>query len=366
MLIADRHIAKQIISTTLFAVLVLSGVFLLGNIFKEARPLFVGTNPSPLLIIQFIFSILPFSLMFTIPFSFLAAVMLVFGRLSADNEIVAMRMAGRSIPRIALPVFVIAALLSALCLWLNVQVAPQAKGNVKNLLLSAVKEDPNKFLDPGVVQTQLEDQRIYVRERQGDILYGVHIHTIGDETTELKEKSYTYAEKAKLFIDLEKGQLQLKLFNATVEAANSNGTLSPITIGEVDPVIFDFTLEKKRRARASLMTNSEIRQYLDEHPDLSQKKYNKFINQITHRHSYSLACLAFALVGVPLGMRSKRRESSSGFVLSLVVGLCYFLFHIFAGQSSSGSLSTSTFLYWLPNILALILGIYLLRRARKR
>lgn len=366
MLTADRYIGKQIISTTLFAVLILSGVFLLGNIFKEARPLFVGQHPSPYLVLEFIFCVLPFSLMFTIPFSFLAAVMLVFGRFSADNELVAMRMAGRSLPRIAAPVFLSAIVLSALCFWLNVQVAPQAKGHVKDLLIQAVQQDPNKFLDPGVVQTQLADKRIYVQAREDDILYGVHIHDIGNESTNYKEKLYTYAEKAHLAIDLDLGQLQLKLEDAKVETIDKNGIYTPISTSAVNPVIFDFNLEKEKRIRASYMTNSEISEYLEENPDLPAEKVSEFKNQITHRQSYSLACIAFALVGIPLGMTSRRKESSSGFALSLAIGLGYFLFHIFANQTDSDSASIATILYWMPNVLALFLGIMLFRRARRR
>lgn len=366
MLTADRYIGKQLIRTTLFAVLILSGVFLLGNIFKEARPLFVGKHPSPYLILEFIISVLPFSLMFTIPFSFLAAVMLVFGRLSADNEIVGMRMAGRSLPRIAAPVFLIAALLSAFCLWLNVKVAPEAKSNVTDLLITAVQQDPNKFLDPGVVQTQLDDKRIYVRAREGDNLYGVHIHDIGDESTQFGEKLYTYAEKANLAIDLEAGNLQLKLEDATIEMVNKNGQRTPISVSAVNPVVFDFDTEKKKRIKASYMTNSEISTYLKENPLLDREKASDFRNEITHRQSYSLACLAFALIGVPLGIGSRRKESSSGFMLSLAIGLGYFLFHIFAKKSDTDASDLATTLYWLPNILAVFIGVFLFRRARKR
>lgn len=366
MLTADRYIGKQIISTTIFAVLILSGVFLLGNIFKEARPLFVGKHPSPYLILEFIFSVLPFSLMFTIPFSFLAAVMLVFGRLSADNELVGMRMAGRSLPRIALPVFGSAILLSFFCFWLNVKIAPEAKGNVKDLLIQAVQDDPNKFLDPGVVQTQLADKRIYVQSREGDMLFGVHIHDIGDESTAYGEKLYTYAERAHLDIDIDNEQLKLKLQDATIETVSRDGIHTPISVSAVNPVVFDFNLEKEKRIKASWMTNAEINQYLQDNPDLEQDKVIEFKNQITHRQSYSLACIAFALIGVPLGMSARRKESSSGFALSLVIGLGYFLFHIFANQVDAESANLATTLYWMPNVLALFLGIYLFRRARRR
>ncbi len=363
----DRYIAKNIFTTTLFAVAILSGVFLLGNIFKEARPLFVGKHPSPLLIFQFILSVLPFSLMFTIPFSFLAAVMLVFGRLSADNEILSMRMSGQSLPRVALPVFVVATILSAFCFWLNVEVAPKAKSRVKTLLYDAVKEDPNKFLDPGVVQTQLKDKRIYVRERKDNTLYGLHIHDVAAIDKSYASNFYVYAESALIYVDLDSNQIKLKLENAFALQDDTNGTKMPITVGDVDPVLFSFDSKKKRRIKASGLTNNEIRDYLANDPDaqkLTPKKRAKFSNAVTFRQSFSFACLAFAIMGVPLGIGARRKDTSTGFVLSLALGLGYFLFHIFAGQTKSDGSIGSTILFWLPNIIALIIGLWLFRRAR--
>lgn len=366
MLRFDRYIGKNIFTTTLFAVAILSGVFMLGNIFKEARPLFVGKHPSPMLVFEFILSVLPFSLMFTIPFSFLAAIMLVFGRLSADNEILSMRMSGQSLPRIALPVFVVAAILSGFCFWLNAEVAPQAKARVKSLMLEAVKEDPNKFLDPGVVQTQLKDKRIYVRDRKGNTLYGLHIHDVGAVDKNYASNFYIYAESALIYVDMETSQIKLKLKNAFSLSDDTNGTKIPATIRDIDPVLFSFDSEKKRRYKASAMTNNEIRTYLANTPELSSKDRAKLSNAVTSRHSFSLACLAFAIIGVPLGIGSRRKDTSTGFILSIAIGLGYFLFHIFAGQIKDDTSSVATILFWLPNVLALIIGLWLFRRARSK
>lgn len=366
MLRFDRYIGKNIFTTTLFAVAILSGVFMLGNIFKEARPLFVGKHPSPLLVLEFILSVLPFSLMFTIPFSFLAAVMLVFGRLSADNEILSMRMSGQSLARIALPVFVVAAILSGFCFWLNVEVAPHAKARVKTLLFEAVKEDPNKFLDPGVVQTQLKDKRIYVRDRKGNTLYGLHIHDVAALDKSFASNFYIYAESALIYVDMETSQIKLKLQSTFALMEDSNGTKIPITVEDVDPVLFSFDDQKKRRMKASAMTNEEIRTYLATDPEISAKDRAKLSNAVTSRQSFSFACLAFALIGVPLGIGARRKDTSTGFILSMAIGMCYFLFHIFAGQIEDDSSDLSTILFWLPNALALIIGLWLFRRARSK
>ena len=67
---------------------------MLGNVFKRLLDLLVN-NDAPLdLILSFIAYILPFSLTFTIPWGFLTAVLLVFGRLSAENELIAWRSSG--------------------------------------------------------------------------------------------------------------------------------------------------------------------------------------------------------------------------------------------------------------------------------
>ena len=366
MLKFDRYIGKNIFTTTLFAVAILSGVFLLGNIFKEARPLFVGKHPSAILVFEFILSVLPFSLMFTIPFSFLAAIMLVFGRLSADNEILSMRMSGQSLPRVALPVFVVAALLSGFCYWLNADVAPQAKARVKNLLFEAVKEDPNRFLDPGVVQTQLRDKRIYVRDRKGNTLYGLHIHDVGALDKNFASNFYIYAESALIYVDMETNQIKLKLENSFALINDSNGTKIPVTVEDVDPVLFSFDGQQKRRIKASSMTNDEIQTYLATDPEISSKDRAKLSNAVTSRQSFSLACLAFAIIGVPLGIGTRRKDTSSGFALSLAIGMGYFLFHIFAGQIRDETSNVAAILFWLPNVLALIIGLWLFRRAQSR
>jgi len=326
----------------------------------------VGEHPSPILVLEFIVSVIPFSLMFTIPFSFLAAIMLVFGRLSADNEILSMRMSGHSLPRIALPVFVVAAILSVFGYWLNAEIAPRAKSRVRNLLYEAVKEDPNKFLDPGVVQTKLKDKRIYVRERVGDNLFGLHIHDIQAVDKNQASSFYVYAESALIYVDINTSQIKLKLSNAFALQSDNNGTKIPLSVSDVDPVIFSFENDRKRRVKASSMTSSEIREYLKQNPDLPNKDRAKFSNAVTSRQSFSLACFAFALIGIPLGINARRKDSSTGFVLSIAIGMGYFIFHIFAGQIKDETSNLSTILFWLPNLLALILGLWLFRRARSK
>src|SRR5262245_22645952 len=127
MKLIDRYIRRQLIVSLVFAILVLSFVLVVGNIFRKLLPLLVNHDLPVEYLVAFVAYVLPFSLIFTIPWGLLTAVLLVFGRLSADNELVALRSNGVSVTRVSVPLAGIAIGCTAICLWLNVQVAPAAQ-----------------------------------------------------------------------------------------------------------------------------------------------------------------------------------------------------------------------------------------------
>ena len=127
-LISDRYIGKQVLLGTIYAVVVLCMVLMLGKMYQEIQPLLVDQKAPLSLLVRFILSVLPASLMYTLPWGFLSAVLLVFGRMSSHNEITCFRVSGMSLTRLAAPVFIVGALLSSICLWLNVDFVPRLRG----------------------------------------------------------------------------------------------------------------------------------------------------------------------------------------------------------------------------------------------
>src|SRR5438270_6235400 len=134
MKLLDRYISRQLIVSVLFAIAVLSLVLVVGNIFRKLLPLLVNHDVPVEYLLTFIAYVLPFSLIFTIPWGLLTAILLVFGRLSADNELVALRANGVSITRICLPLGGIALVCTAICAWLNVQAAPAAQEKLRSTI----------------------------------------------------------------------------------------------------------------------------------------------------------------------------------------------------------------------------------------
>jgi len=366
MRLSDRYIARQILVGTLYAIVVLSLVLVMGNLFKQARPLLVEQHAPLGLVLRFVINVLPFSLMFTIPWGFLSAVLLVFGRMSGDHEITSFRVAGISLARLALPVFIIGAMLSGICLWINVNVVPLAKASLTEMIYEQVKRDPRSLLDPGIVQSKFRNQKVFVEERVGDSLNGFHLYQVsdGENGTPMRADAYVHAGKVSLVVDEDKKQLRLKLINAYIETKPEGGPSQMAFAAEAEPWLFDFGSDQNRKIKSSAMTNSEILRYIDRNPDLPEEMKVSFRAEITKRFSFSMACLSFACVAVPLGLKSRRKDTSGGLIVSLLIGTAYFLFTVLADEFKTDT--GATFALWAPNVFCVLLGLFLFRRARFR
>src|SRR5947199_10343504 len=110
MKLVDRSISRQLIVNLLFAIVVLSFVLVIGNIFRKLLPLLVNHDLPVEYLVGFVAYVLPFSLIFTIPCGSLTAVLLVFGRLSAANALIALRSNAVSITRICVPLLILASI----------------------------------------------------------------------------------------------------------------------------------------------------------------------------------------------------------------------------------------------------------------
>ncbi|MGJ8678204.1 MAG: LptF/LptG family permease [Akkermansiaceae bacterium] len=364
--VMDRYIGKQIIAATIFGVAVLSVLLVMGNLFKELQSLLVEDRASLSLVAKFVYSVLPFSLIYTIPWGFLVAVLLVFGRLSAANELISMRMAGVGLFRIAMPVYVIGALLCCFSLWLNVSLAPKAKNTMKSVLYQAVKENPLSMLQPGVVQVQSQGQKIFIESRDGDIIKGLHMHDMNENSKTGFPHASIYAREARLKIIEETKQIRLKLKDAYAETKKPNGIRDIAFMGEMEPLIFDFGAEERKNRRPNSMTNAEIRSKLQTTEQLEARDQYKLQNEMNRRYAFSMSCLALSCIAVPLGISGRRKETSSGLGLSVLVALGYFLFFMVADEYEDKAGSTALMLYWLPNVVCLILGIKMFFKARRK
>ena len=380
MKILDRYVGRQMLTTGLFAVAILSVVLVLGNVFKQLLELLVNRDAPLDLILSFIAYILPFSLTFTIPWGFLTAVLLVFGKMSAENELIALRSSGVSIPRICAPVFLLAALCVGICLWINVEVAPRAQVKMKDALYTIATNNPLAMFGSDKVIDDFPGRKIYVESSTGKALANLLVYELNDALDPMR---VVFAHRGELETDRANKRLLLHIYDARFEQRDESHPddfiriRQGITMQESTlPISLAELYEKnKKRKGLSSMTAGELLERIDtDAPAGGGAKAAKdkagdrsaAKTEINKRFSFALASFAFALIGVPLAITAHRKETSIGFLLSLVVGLVYFLFIIFVDTIRSKPQFHPEWLIWSPNVLFLALGGWLFFRLSRR
>jgi len=365
MKIIDRYIGKELLVTTLFAVAVLSLVLVLGNLFKQLLDLLVNQDAPMELIVSFIGFILPFSLTFTIPWGFLTAVLLVFGKLSAENELIALKSNGVSVPRICVPMGVLAVVATLICLWINVYVAPRAQEKMKATICEIATSNPLAMFGSDQVIDEFPGKKIYVERKEGTNLYNILVYELGarDEPVRVVQ-----AQRAVLTTDLVGQQVLMQLVDAQFEQrdAQSPYDLSRIRQGitmreGTFPISLQALYEKnKSRRGVGQMTLEELLKGKD------KDKISAARTEVSKRFSLSLASLAFGLVGVPLAITAHRKETSIGFLFSLIIAVSFFCFIQLADSFRNNASVHPELLMWLPNLLFIGLGLGMFYRLCKK
>src|ERR1700681_674065 len=211
MKIVDRYISRQLIVNLLFAIIVLSFVLVVGNIFRKLLPLLVNHDLPVEYLVGFVAYVLPFSLIFTIPWGLLTAILLVFGRLSADNELIALRSNGVSVTRVCIPLAAIALVCTAICLWLNVQVAPAAQEKLRSTIFDLATRNPMALFGSDQVIDEFPGRKIYVGKKEGNKLENVIVFELNQNSLPVK---VTFARTGMLEADLPNKRILMHLYEA--------------------------------------------------------------------------------------------------------------------------------------------------------
>ncbi len=372
--IFDRYLGRQVLSATLMGVLLLSGVMVLANIYKKLDQLLGDTQLPFSVIAEFVTLVIPFSLIFTIPWAFLTGILLVFGRLSADNELVSLRMTGWSMPRICAAIFALAVGLSGICYWVNVELAPMAKNRMKMLFYEVALENPETLFQEGRVLEKVPGFRIHTGRRDGRNL----------ENLEIIEMEGTMAKRVvrakRAVLETQPGVLDftMHLYDAEIEAISHtpDKKVDKIEFLKAGETALSFPLSRLRnstvRVNASMKTTAALWQEVGDHVDtvtssaMDEKQLSLSRTELSKRYSFSLACFTFALVGIPLGVTAQRRETSTGFALSLVTAVVYIGFIIFADTLNDKPAAMPHLIMWLPNVLFLSIGGWLFYKLSRK
>jgi lipopolysaccharide export system permease protein len=130
----DLYVFKEVFFPFFAGIFFFSFIFILFQMFRLAEELIVNNAPLSM-VLKLLWTLVLNFLPLGLPVAFLVGVLVAFSRMSGDSEIVAMKAGGISLPRLSVPVFVIAIGVSLFSLLLNLSWAPWAEVAMRNTLI---------------------------------------------------------------------------------------------------------------------------------------------------------------------------------------------------------------------------------------
>ena len=350
------YLTRETLATLLMTVVVFTFVLLLGNLFKEIAALMASGQVAPGFLLKAIGLLIPYVLVYSLPMGMLTATLLVFGRFSADHELTAARAGGLSLLSLSAPVLAVGVLMSALCGWMNLHVAPQSRLAYKTMLFEYGLQHAAALLtEKGF--TDFPGHRVYVGSIDGDTLSDVMIYQ-HDEAGDFKLRMH--AKEATLSLDAETDQVMLTLrevdgfeFSDGKERTFLYSKYGPMALGKKPKE------SKQRPPKLKELGFGQLRRRIAE---LKQQGIDPTPVQVQlhQKVALSFACIGFTLIGIPLAIRTHRRETNIGIAMALVLVTAYYGI-IVLGQALEGHPGLLPHLWmWAPNFLFQGIGCVLL------
>lgn len=304
-----------------------------------------------------------FSLQYTVPMGILVASLITFGRLTADNELTALRASGISPLWLIFPCLGTGLILSLFSLQLSDRVVPAARYRFGILFRQVSEGTPEIIFREGVYIEDFSGYTIWVDSVKGKNLKGIRIwqHPEGRQEWPLALQAAT----GDMFKAPEGGKISLKLKDVTWERIWLEE--GEINTRRVESEEYELSLEFSEASGVSRspaeMNFAQLRAKLREY---NRKKIvapvTDIKSELQERIALSFACLTFVLVGTPLGIRAKR--GSRGVALGISFGLIilYYCLLVVARMLAARTGIPVALALWLPNIFLAGAGVYLLTK----
>jgi lipopolysaccharide export system permease protein len=361
-----RYIAKGFLITFIATLIVLTFVMSIGVIFKITDLLAKGAPWRP--VIQIFLSAMPAALSLAIPVSTLIASLLVFGRLSADGEIAAMRACGLSSWQIICGPAVIALMLAISCVYINNWVVPYAHCSQYTAMTRLKTESPLKLLEEGRFIQDFEGYTVYIGKKKGNQLKDIRIYETRKEGINREVRAKTGLVKIATN-DQAEAEMIIDLFDVKVNPFTEDKPW-PAFLGQYSVKIGNLGHKREyRKKEDDLFLGELIASIRDPVRVFSQLKGKDMTVpsmilavQLNKRFVLAISCLAFVLLGVPLGIKAHRKESSIGVAISLFLVFNFYLFIVIAETLDRRPETRPDLIIWVPVLICIELGIYLLRR----
>jgi lipopolysaccharide export system permease protein len=325
MRILRNHLLLEFAQPFSFSLLILATVFLLGGGLIQMADLIFNKDVSFFLVAKLLLLTTPFILTFAIPMSVLIATLLTFGKLSFDNEIMAIRASGISVVKTVAPLFLLTINLCLFCFLLSDQIASTTHFAYRRLLTQIGIDSPQAALDEGVFIKKFKNFVIFIYEIDKNKLKGIRIY----QPQEGRPTRTIIAQKGELVSVPEKNIIKLKLIQGTSDEPDPK---DPSKLYKLNFKTYDLPLNlasiKASEDLGKKPKDMAIRELRDEIKRLGEEGIQAtypLSAEIHHKIALSFSSLAFLLIGIPLGITAKRSEKSISFGISFGLMTLYWI-----------------------------------------
>ncbi|MGH9738971.1 MAG: LPS export ABC transporter permease LptF [Candidatus Acidiferrales bacterium] len=356
MRLIDRYISREVVSHAVLGLVVFTFIFFVPNLVRFMQ-LFVGHSGSIGNVALLFLCAIPPVLAVTLPMAVLVGVLIGLGRLSADSEIVALHACGISLRRLMVPIGFVALFACGANLAITFWLSPAALRTVRRIEGQILISQAPFAIEPRVFDERLPHIVLYVQDVEAAATRwrGVFLASSADHGN-----SITTAESASIVRGPGKDQLEIQLGKGSTHEydARHPDRYNVTTFGDSDIAVDLSQVVLPQRLVSLPVSEQHAKQLLSTTgPKALQARV-----EFHRRAAFPIACLVFALIGVPIGVRPRRGGRATGLILTLaLIGGYYFLFVYGAHLAAQGQISVWVGV-WGANIVLALIGLILFRR----
>ena len=353
------YIVQEILTPFAMGLAVFTFILLIGRIFKLSE-LVINKGVNVVDVLALFVFVLPNFLVFTIPMAFLLGVLLAFGRLSSEHELTAMNASGISLFQLIPPVMTVSILCYLLAAFMVLYALPWGSRSFRNTLYEIARSKAHVEFKPHVFNDSFNGLVFYAdrMNTQGNQMEGVLIQDERDS----EKSQVVFSRAARVVPDPEKEEVILVLQDGSIHIKDQRESFyrkidfdyyhMRLDIGE--------SLGSGRRIR-TMDSEKSIGELKEEIKEKRASGRNCIHEMVVMNEKYAIpfASIVFGLVGVALGIRPPRSGRSYSLVKSLGIILGYYVLMTAMETLAERELLAPWIATWIPNIVFLILGVYL-------
>ncbi|MBN2830833.1 MAG: LptF/LptG family permease [Candidatus Omnitrophica bacterium] len=361
MRILRNYLLREFTGPFLLTLGVLSFIMIIVGNLKKITDLVINKGVDIFSVIKVFLLLTPYIVTYALPISILVAILISLGRLSSDNEIIAIRASGINTFRLILPIVTLGLIISLGLVVFNDRAASYAHYEYRKTLIQIGMKNPTAAFEEGIFINSFQKYILFIYkiDQKNNRLINVRIY----EPQGDNKPTRTIIAKSGEFIALpEQNMVKLKLMDGTSDEPDPNNPMNFYKLNFrtyfMNLNLADARGKGKIEKKYKEMTFKELRQEINK---LKKENINPspLITQMHEKLTLAFSCLVFILMGIPLAIITRRREKSINIGIAVLVIIIYYpLFIACEALGIQGHLNPA-FAMWIPNIIFGTLGAIL-------